>query len=382
MRVYFDHAATTPLCKEAIEEMTSLMENHYGNPSSSHSHGRMAKGIMEMSRKSIAKNLNCSPQEIYFTSGGTEADNMTLTCAVKEGVKNILTCQSEHKAVLHTAQDLEKRGLVKVHYIKLTTNGHVDTVHLDDLLSGLDNCLVSLMHANNEIGNMIDLEEVGAICQKNNALFHSDTVQTVGQYKIDLSLGMVDFISASAHKFNGPKGVGFIYIKSGIRFCPLIIGGGQERNLRGGTENILGIAAMAAALEVNMKINDIKRVYIKDLKDYFISQLQENIEGIIFNGDYLGKSNYKVLSVSFPKTEASSMLLFNLDIRGISCSGGSACSSGASAPSHVMAAINANIELPTIRFSLGGNNTKDEIDYTIDQLKELFLSNTIKTTHV
>ena len=372
MRIYFDHAATTPLCKEAIETMTKLMEEHYGNPSSSHSHGRMVKGVVEMARKSIAKNLNCSPQEIYFTSGGTEADNMTLSCAVKEGTKNIITCRSEHKAVLHTAQDLEKQGLVKVHYVKLTDNGHVDIAHLRELLSKNNDVLVSLMHANNEIGNMIDLQEIGSICKENNALFHSDTVQTVGQYDIDLSHGKVDFISASAHKFNGPKGVGFIYIRNGINFCPLIIGGGQERSLRGGTENILGIAAMAEALKVNLSKLDKKQAYIKDLKEYFITQLTKNVSGIIFNGDYLGNSNYKVLSVSFPKTEASSMLLFNLDIRGISCSGGSACSSGAAQPSHVMTALNADLELPTIRFSLGSSNTKEEIDYSIKQLMELF----------
>jgi len=375
MRIYFDHAATTPLCKEAIETMTNLMEEHYGNPSSSHSHGRMVKGVVEMARKSISKNMNCSPQEIYFTSGGTEADNMTLSCAVKEGIKNIVTCKTEHKAVLHTAQNLEKQGLVKVHYVKLKADGHIDTEYLHELLTKYDNVLVSLMHANNEIGNMIDLEEIGAICHEHKALFHSDTVQTVGQYKIDLSHGKVDFISASAHKFNGPKGVGFIYIRSGINFCPLIIGGGQERSLRGGTENILGIAAMAAALKMNIDKLDQKQPYINGLKEYFISQLKENIGNIRFNGDFQGFSNYKVLSVSFPKTESSSMLLFNLDIRGISCSGGSACSSGTAQPSHVMTELYADSDLPTIRFSLGNTNTKEEIDYTIDQLKELFPKN-------
>ena len=378
MKVYFDHAATTPLCNEAIETMTGLMKEHYGNPSSTHSHGRMVKGVIEMARKSIAKNLNCTPNEIYFTSGGTEADNMTLNCAVKEGIKNIVTCKTEHKAVLYAAMELEKQGLAKVHYINMLDNGHVDLQHLDEILSKTPNALVSLMHANNEIGNMIELKEVGTICKKYKALFHSDTVQTVGQYNIDLSQGDVDFICASAHKFNGPKGVGFIYIKKGIPFCPMIIGGGQERSLRGGTENILGIAGMAVALEMNLKKQEAKYKHIKDLKDYFITQLENSLGDICFNGDYKGMSNYKVLSVSLPKSDSSSMLLFNLDIRGISCSGGSACSSGAAIASYVMEALNCDLEKPTIRFSLGASNTKEEIDYTIEQLKMLFPENLLK----
>lgn len=374
MKVYFDNAATTPLCAEAIDAMTELMHEHYGNPSSPHSHGRKVKGIVEMARKSIAKNLNCQPSEIYFTSGGTEADNMTLQCAVKEGIKHIITSETEHKAVLYTAKEIASQGKAQVHYVKHTPNGHIDLNDLASLLEKHDDVLVSLMHANNEIGNMIDLNEVGALCKKHKALFHSDTVQTVGQMPIDLEETQVDFIAASAHKFNGPKGVGFIYIRKGIEFCPMILGGGQERSIRGGTENILGIAGMAAALEYNQQKLTQKIKYIQDLKSYFINQLQENIEGIQINGDYNGRSNYKVISASFPKTKDGSMLLFNLDIRGISASGGSACSSGATSPSHVMVALKADVERPTVRFSLGSQNTKEEIDYTIEQLKILYPS--------
>lgn len=381
MRVYFDNAATTPLCQEAIDAMTDLMQEHYGNPSSPHSHGRQVKGVVEIARKSIAKNLNCSPSEIYFTSGGTEADNMTLQCAVKEGIKNIITSETEHKAVLNTAKDIASSGKANVHYLKHTANGHIDINHLEELLNEYDDVLVTLMHANNEIGNMIDLQEVGDLCKKHGALFHSDTVQTVGQYPIDLTDTPVDFISASAHKFNGPKGVGFIYIRKGIEFCPMILGGGQERSIRGGTENIMGIAGMAAALEYNQSKLEEKMAYIANLKSYFIEALKEKIDGIVINGDYIGRSNYKVISASFPKTKEGSMLLFNLDIRGISCSGGSACSSGATSPSHVMVALNADLEKPTVRFSLGSQNTKEEIDYTIEQLSILYPSK-VKEMHV
>jgi cysteine desulfurase len=372
MKVYLDNAATSPICEEAIDAMSNLMRDYYGNPSSSHSHGRMVRGVIEMSRKSIAALLKCDPNEICFTSGGTEADNMTLRCSVKEGIKTIITSEVEHKAVLQTAKELYGSGKVNLLFVKLDEKGHIIKEDLERLLSENTDVLVSLMHANNEIGNLIDIQEIGALCKRYGALFHTDTVQTVGHYPIDLSTGNIDFISVSAHKFSGPKGIGLIYVNKKVKFCPMITGGGQERNLRGGTENVLGIVGMAKALEVNCAKMEANTKRITGLKNHLISRLSNEFTDIQFNGDSAGNSNYKVLNVSFPVTDAASMLIFNLDIRGISVTGGSACTSGAAAGSHVLDAIGSDQNRPAVRFSFGKQNTIEELDYVVEQLKELY----------
>jgi len=372
-RIYLDNAATTPLDNEVIETMHAVMKDHFGNPSSTHAHGRKVKSIIEECRGKISKLLNCKPSEIFFTSGGTEADNLALRGSVNQlGIKTIITSPIEHHAVLHTAEELHKDGLVELKLVNTTPKGYVDTNHLNELLSESENCLVSLMHANNEIGNMIDIEEIGSICRKHNAYFHCDTVQTMGHFHFDLSKNLVDFICGAAHKFNGPKGVGFIYINKEARISPLITGGAQEREMRGGTENVYGIAGMTKALELSYSTLEGKTKNIKSLKSKMMDRLKNEFTDIQFNGDPEGNSLYTVLSVSFPQSEMGSLLLFNLDLKGISASGGSACSSGAVGGSHVIQQIAPNTNRTTIRFSFGKYNTEAEIDTTVDTLKEWY----------
>lgn len=370
--IYLDNAATTPIHPEVVEAMLPIMQTTFGNPSSTHALGRIARTEIEKARRTLAKVLNCTPAELFFTSGGTEADNMAIRCSVHDlGVKHIISTTIEHHAVTHTLDELEKDGLARISYAKLTSNGHVDLADLERLLQEDGPTLVTLMHGNNEIGNMIDLNEVGSLCRKYNAYFHSDTVQTMGYFNLDLQNTPIDFVNGAGHKFNGPKGIGFIYIRAGVGIKPLIHGGAQERNMRGGTENIYGIVGLAKALEIAYRDLVEKEKHIRELKTYFIDQLKALIPGVAFNGDYSGRSLYTVLNVSFPPNNKAEMLLFNLDISGICASGGSACSSGSNVGSHVLAGIGSSPDRPAVRFSFGKQNTKAEIDFTLLKLREI-----------
>lgn len=371
-KIYFDNAATTPLHPEAVEVMVRAMTELYGNPSSTHAVGRMARTELEKARRGVAKHLNCSPAEIFFTSGGTEADNMAIRCSVHDlGVTHIISSKIEHHAVTHTLDLIEQDGQAKVSYVRLTENGHIDLAHLEQLLQEKGRALVTLMHGNNEIGNMLDLHAVGELCTNYDAYFHSDTVQTVGYFPIDLQKVNIHFIVGAAHKFNGPKGVGFIYVRAGTGLKPLIQGGAQERNMRGGTENIYGAMGLARALDLACLDLDAKEKYIRSLKAYMVEQLKAHIPGVRFNGDYNGNSLYTVLSVSFPAHDKGEMLLFNLDIAGICASGGSACSSGSNVGSHVLSNLNIDSSRHNIRFSFGKQNTLSEVDYAVEQLKQI-----------
>ncbi len=376
MKVYFDNAATTPVNKEVIEVMVKVMEEDFGNPSSTHSHGRKVRTLLEDSRKQVATLLNCTPGEIFFTSGGTEADNMALRKAVTDlGVKNIISSPIEHHAVSHTLEELAKQHSVDLHMVNFFPNGHIDLNHLESLLKLYPNTLVSLMHANNELGNLLDIDKVGELCRQYNALFQCDTVQTIGHIPIDLQKTNITFLAGAAHKFNGPKGIGFIYINHKTKIKPLITGGSQERNMRGGTENVYGIVGLAKAFEMAISNLDKDRKYIQNLKDYMIAELKSNFEDIRFNGDPEGNSLYTVLNVNFPPTPIAEMILFKLDIAGISASGGSACSSGSNVGSHVLAALNVAQERPSVRFSFGKQNTKEEVDYVMGKLIEMLKPN-------
>ncbi len=372
-RIYFDNAATTSLEPIVLEAMMPYLTDKFGNPSSIYSYGRETRMAVETARKSVAKLLNANPAEIFFTSGGTESSNMAIHAAVRDlGCKHIITSVIEHHAVSHTVEHLNNIDAVTVSYVKLLPDGHVDIEDLEKLLAAsAEKTLVTLMHANNEIGNMLDLHEVGNLCKLYNAIFHSDTVQTVGHFPLDLRNTPVHFITGAAHKFHGPKGVGLIYINENVRIKPFVHGGGQERNMRAGTENIYGIVGFAKALELATANYETDSAYIGTIKYYMHEQLKKHIPGVGFNGDTLGNSLYTVLSVSFPKTEKSEMILFNLDINHICASGGSACTSGADQGSHVIRAINNNPNQLTVRFSFCKHNTKVEVDAVVDRLKGL-----------
>jgi cysteine desulfurase len=373
MKVYLDNAATTPLDKEVIDAMLPVMQEHFGNPSSIHAWGRQTRAALEQARKTVARLMNCSPSEIFFTSGGTEADNMAIRCSIEGmGLKHAITSPIEHHAVLHTLEAMAERGTIKLSIVNLTKDGDVDVAHLEELLKHNDRSFVSLMHANNEIGNLLPLKKVAEICRKHNAVFHSDTVQTVGHYAIDLKDIPVHFVNCGAHKFHGPKGVGFIYVSSDIQIAPLIFGGAQERNMRGGTENVYGIVGLAKALEIAYRDIDEHQQYVQELKTYMIAQLEKHLPGVSFNGDAKGNSLYTVLNVCLPPTENAEMLVFNLDINGIAASAGSACSSGSNVGSHVLRAIGTDMNRPSVRFSFSKYNTKEEIDYTVSKLREMF----------
>ncbi|MFY7964392.1 MAG: cysteine desulfurase family protein [Chitinophagaceae bacterium] len=372
-RIYFDNAATTALDPEVLDAMMPYLTNNFGNPSSIYSYGRESRIGIEAARKSVAKILNAHPAEIFFTSGGTESSNTAITAAIRDlGCQHIISSPIEHHATLHTVEHLYQTGEVALSYVKVLPNGHIDMADLETLLSNSkEKCLVTLMHANNEIGNMIDIHSVGNLCKKYNAIFHSDTVQTVGHFPFDLRNTPVHFITGAGHKFHGPKGVGILYINENVRIKPFINGGSQERNMRAGTENLYGIVGFGKALEMATANYEVDSKHIKDIKLYMMEQLKKHIQGVNFNGDPLGKSLYTVLSVSFPKSEKSEMLLFNLDINNICASGGSACTSGADAGSHVIRCINNNPNQITVRFSFSKNNTKEEVDIVIDKLKEV-----------
>lgn len=372
-RIYFDNAATTTMDPAVLEAMLPYMTTHFGNPSSIYSYGRENRLAIETARKTVARILNAHPGEIFFTSGGTESDNMAISAAIHDlGCRHIITSPIEHHAVLHTVEHWDKEDVVTSSFVKLLPDGHVDLQNLEaQLANHKERCFVSLMHANNEIGNLLDIYAAGEICKKYNAIFHSDTVQTVGHYKIDLRSKPVHFATGAGHKFHGPKGVGILYINDNIKIKPLILGGGQERNMRAGTENVYGIVGFAKALELADSTLEQDSVYIQGLKTYMIEQLQQQIPAVQFNGDYAGRSLYTVLNVSFPKTEKSEMLLFSLDMQGICVSGGSACSSGADVGSHVIRAISTNPNRVPVRFSFSKHNTKEEVEIVVAKLKEL-----------
>jgi cysteine desulfurase len=374
MNVYLDNAATTPLDPEVFEAMKPFMLEHFGNPSSTHAHGRKVRASIESARKKVAELLNCAPGEVIFTSGGTEADNTILVSAIRTyGIRNIISSPIEHHSVTHTLTDLGQHGLIQVHPVNLDAKGRVDMSHLASLLQQNDHAMVSLMHANNEIGNLLDLDQVGSLCATYNAYFHSDTVQAVGHYKHDLKKIKVHGMTAAAHKFHGPKGIGFMYINRDKKIQPFVHGGSQERNMRGGTENVVGIIGLAKALEIAYRDMDAHTSYIKKLKSRMIEKLTANIPGVSFNGDSanLDGSLYTVLNVSLPESEENNMLLFNLDLQGISVSGGSACSSGAVTGSHVLAALYPDSKRGAIRFSFSKYNTPEEIDLAVNKLGEL-----------
>ncbi|MGV3704295.1 MAG: cysteine desulfurase family protein [Arcticibacter sp.] len=369
MRVYLDNAATTPLDAEVLKEMTSVMESCFGNPSSIHGHGREARALVERARKTVAGLLNAAPSEIFFTSGGTEADNTAIRSGIASyGIRHAVTARTEHHAVLHTLEDLERSGQIKLSYVNIDEKGNVDLNHLEELISQ-EKSFVSLMHANNELGTLTDIEAVGEICERHGALFHCDTVQSMGHYPHDVQKLKVHFLVCAAHKLHGPKGVGFLYINHAVKVAPMISGGSQERNMRGGTENIYGIAGLAKALEIAYREMDAHHAHIQGIKSYMKEQL-ETIPGVTFNGETdPSRSLYTVLNASFPEMEMADMLLFNLDIAGISVSGGSACSSGTNIGSHVLEAIGANQERPAIRFSFSKLTTREEIDFAVSKLK-------------
>lgn len=372
-RIYFDNAATTALDEEVLNAMMPFLTSKFGNPSSIYSYGRETRIAVEVARKTVAKILNANPSEIFFTSCGTESNNTAIKNAVRDlGCKRIITSPIEHHAVLHTIEYLDNADVVNVDYVKLLPNGHVDIEDLEKLLAASEEkVLVSLMHANNEVGNMLDLNVVGELCKLYNAIFHADTVQTVGHFPFDLRNTPVHFITGSAHKFHGPKGSGLLYINENVKIKPLIHGGSQERNMRAGTENIYGIVGFAKALEIATANQENESADIGTLKLYMYEQLKKEIPEVSFNGDPTGKSLYTVLSVGIPKTEKSEMILFNLDINNICASGGSACTSGAEQGSHVIRSINHNPNQVTVRFSFSKYNTKDEVDEVISKLKEL-----------
>ncbi|MEO9033356.1 MAG: cysteine desulfurase family protein [Ginsengibacter sp.] len=372
-RIYFDNAATTALDPEVLDFMMPYLTEKFGNPSSIYSYGRETRMAIENARKSVAKILQARPSEIFFTSGGTESSNTAINAAVYNlGCKRIITSPLEHHATLHCVEYLAKTGVVEVSYVKVLPNGHIDMEDLEQLLKQSDaKCLVTLMHANNEIGNITDINLVGTLCKKYDTVFHSDTVQTVGHYSFDLKNLPVDFITGSGHKFHGPKGSGILYINENIKIDPFVKGGSQERNMRAGTENLYGIVGFSKALELATLNHEKEREYIAGLKIYMKQRLQENIPGVYFNGDCEGQSLYTVLSAAFPETDKSEMLLFNLDINNICASGGSACTSGASAGSHVISSISNDSSQSTVRFSFCKTNTREEIDAVVEKLKEI-----------
>ena len=371
-RIYFDNAATTPLDPEVLATMLPYMQAQFGNPSSIYSYGRETRLAIENARKTVAKILGCKPGEIFFTSGGTESNNTAIAASIRDlGCTHIITSPIEHHAVLHTVEHYGKTGNVTTSFVKLNNDGEVDYNDLEQQLQQTaQKCLVTLMHANNEIGVLLDIKRVGELCKKYDAIFHSDCVQTVGHYLINLSELHVHFISAAGHKFHGPKGTGILYVNESIRIKPFIFGGGQERNLRAGTENVYGIVGFAKALEIATANQAIDKEYIGNLKIYMRAKLEKAIPGVSFHCSNV-ETLYTVLSASFPKTAKSEFLLMSLDINGICASGGSACSSGADQGSHVIQALNKGDDFVTVRFSFSKYNTTDEIDAAVHKLKDL-----------
>ena len=380
MNVYFDNAATTPPRKEVISAISKVMEESFGNPSSTHSFGRTAKTYVETSRKNIAQLINAAPQEIIFTSGGTESDNMILHCAVKDlGVQRIISSRLEHHAVLHALDALEQLFQIKIDFVQTDENGAVDLKHLESLLKNdSSKKLVSLMHVNNEIGNILDLEKVGNLCHENQALFHTDAVQGIGHFTFDMEKLPVDFLSAAAHKFHGPKGVGFSFVRKNSGLQPFIYGGSQERGLRAGTESVHNIVGMCTALELAYKNLKEEKQKILEVKTNFISQISKLFPKVKFNGlcGDLTQSTYTLVNIALPIPKEKSLLLdFHLDLNGIACSKGSACQSGSQSGSHVLNEIQSEVhqDWPSLRFSFSMANTTDEVDHLIKIFKDFNL---------
>ncbi|AKC21263.1 Cysteine desulfurase [Flavobacterium psychrophilum] len=371
-KVYLDNAATTQLRPEVIAEMTQVLMNDYGNPSSTHALGRHSKNLVELSRKIIAKNINCTAQEIIFTSCGTEANNFIIQSCFRDlKIERIITSKIEHHAVLHTVQILQKSYNIRIDYVNILPSGEIDLVHLSDLLSIEGKTLVSLMHVNNEIGTILNLNRVAKICKQYQAYFHTDTVQSIGKTAFNLQETPIDFLVASAHKFHGPKGVGFAFIRKGILLNPILLGGEQEKGMRAGTECVHNIVGMAKALELSYLHLDEEEKYILKLKEYTISQLKSHFPEIKFNGNP-EETFYNILNIILPfSEEKTSMILFNLDMKGIAVSRGSACQSGSVKPSHVLAEIlsKEDFKKPSLRISFSHYNTLEDIDYLIENLK-------------
>lgn len=373
-RVYFDNAATTPISEEVINAMLPVLRGQFGNPSSIHAEGRSVRAAVESARKSVAQSIGAGTGEIFFTSGGTESNNMAIKCAVRDlGVQRIISSPTEHHCGTHAIETVEKVDGVEVVWLPVNRLGRIDYQALEMALQADSGkkTLVSLMHANNEIGTMIDLKRVSDLCRQYGALLHSDTVQTVGHFPVNVQETPVNFLSGAAHKFHGPKGVGFIYINPSSPIKPFIDGGAQERNMRGGTENVYGIVGLAKALELATVEMEARSAHISDIRNYLKKMLLETFDDIQFNGDCDGDSLYTVLSVSFPPSPKNELLLLSLDIAGISCSGGSACSSGSEKGSHVLEAIGADPARKSIRFSFSHYNTRQEVDFVIEKLKAI-----------
>lgn len=381
-KIYFDNAATTQIDLKVIEQMQSVMSDNFGNPNSTHSYGRSSRTLIEKTRKTIANQFNASTSEIYFTSCGTESDNMVLISAVRDlNVKTIITSKVEHKAVLNVVKYLEKIESIDLKYVNVSNDGLIDYDHLETLLKKCNNkCLVSLMHINNEIGTKLDLNLVGNLCMDNNALFHSDTVQSIGKYDFDLSKLNIDFIVGSAHKFHGPKGIGFVYINKNLKLNPFVIGGDQERGMRAGTESVHNISGMELAF-INSYTNiQENNNHISSLKSTFIEKIKKDIPEIKFNGscDDDSLSSFSILNICLPIPKEKAVLLeFNLDMKGIACSRGSACQSGSNTGSHVLNSILSDEDLnkPSLRFSFSKYNNNKEVEKVISVLKEFIDSN-------
>ncbi|MDG2343105.1 MAG: cysteine desulfurase family protein [Flavobacteriales bacterium] len=373
MKVYLDNAATTPIAKEVITEITPYLLDHFGNPSSTHSFGRKTKNAIEITRRKIADLINAENSEIIFTSGGTEADNMAIRSSVHDlGVKRIITTKLEHHAVGHTAEELKEKHQIEIIYLETDKNGQINLNELESLLKKTTKTLVSLMHANNEIGTLLPIQKVAEMCDKDHVLFHSDTVQTMGHYPFDTKKIKIDFLTCAAHKFHGPKGCGFLYQNKHIQTSPLITGGSQERNSRGGTENLYGIVGLGKAMELAYTHLEEHQNHIQSLKSYMMKSLIEIDSKITFNGDTNpNKSLYTVLNVCFPMDACNSMLLFSLDIHGIAASGGSACSSGSNKGSHVLAELPKQENCQSVRFSFSRYTTKEEIDFTLSKIRSI-----------
>ena len=377
-RIYLDNAATTPLDKDVIAEMVKVMESAYGNPSSIHAQGREVRTLIEKARKTVAGLLNAVPAEIFFTSGGTEADNTAIRCGIAAfGIKHAITSKIEHHAVEHTLNNLLKHGVIdKLSFVNIDAKGNVDYAHLEELLQNNERSFVSLMHANNELGTLTDMEKVGDLCETYNAIYHCDTVQTMGHYVHDVKKLKAHFIVCAAHKLHGPKGVGFLYVNHAVKISPMIFGGAQERNMRGGTENVYGIVGLAKALEIAYAEMEQHQQHIQGIKTHMKERLSAEIPDLYFNGETEpAKSLYTVLNVSFPAMDMADMLLFNLDIQGVSASGGSACSSGSNIGSHVLTGIGTDPDRPSIRFSFSKYNTKEELDQVVDKVKKIVSQN-------
>jgi len=371
MRIYFDNAATTPLDPIVLDHMLPVLKEHHGNPSSIHQHGRVVRTYIEESRKTIAQHLKASIAEIFFTSSATEANNLAIQAAVRDlNIKSIITSPTEHDCVLHSTQYVSENKDIQLHLLSVDEKGHIQLEELEKKLQSVEGpVLVSIMHANNEIGTIADISSISELCEKHNAFYHCDTVQTLGKYPIDVSTQRFSFLSGSGHKFYGPKGIGFIYINGDNIIKPLLYGGSQERNMRAGTENTYGIAGIGKAFDLSVLEMEKRAESVSTLRHTFSQKVKALDDSIKIISPEDGHRH--ILSVGFPKTSKSDLLKFNLDIAGISASSGSACSSGVESSSHVMNAIGLANDYNAVRFSFSHLNTLEEVNYTIEKLSSM-----------